>query len=101
MQAELMLFGLMSLLMGHWIGYVAKLCVKSTALSTRFYPCSLNNGSRKYTFVSSLELLINNTVVREEEMSNKRHDYCPKVMVFMDVGFCLLCVCKNIVLLSS
>ncbi|XP_021908263.1 MLO-like protein 4 isoform X2 [Carica papaya] len=75
---ELMLFGLMSLLMGHWIGYVAKLCVKSTALSTRFYPCSLNNGSRKYTFVSSLELLINNTVVREEEMSNKRHDYCPK-----------------------
>lgn len=75
---ELMLFGLMSLLMGHWIGYVAKICVKSTALSTRFYPCSLKNGWRRYSFVSSLDLPINNTVARDQEMSNRRQDYCPE-----------------------
>ncbi|KAL0357261.1 UNVERIFIED_CONTAM: MLO-like protein 4 [Sesamum calycinum] len=36
---ELMVFGLLSLLMGHWIVFVAKICVKSSAVSSRFYPC--------------------------------------------------------------
>ncbi|KAJ4843309.1 hypothetical protein Tsubulata_030217 [Turnera subulata] len=40
---ELMLFGLLSLLMGHWIGFIAKICVKSSELSSRFYPCAINN----------------------------------------------------------
>ncbi|CAN4083448.1 unnamed protein product [Withania somnifera] len=38
---ELMVFGVLSLLMGHWIIYVAKICVKSSAVSSHFYPCSL------------------------------------------------------------
>ncbi|XP_016560494.1 MLO-like protein 4 isoform X2 [Capsicum annuum] len=37
---ELMVFGLLSLLMGHWIIYVAKICVKASAVSSHFYPCS-------------------------------------------------------------
>ncbi|KAK4490487.1 hypothetical protein RD792_001164 [Penstemon davidsonii] len=36
---ELMVFGLLSLLMGHWIAFISKICVKSSALSSRFYPC--------------------------------------------------------------
>ncbi|KAK4402050.1 MLO-like protein 4 [Sesamum angolense] len=40
---ELMVFGLLSLLMGHWIVFVAKICVKSSAVSSRFYPCVASN----------------------------------------------------------
>ncbi|KAL8045231.1 hypothetical protein ABFX02_08G099300 [Erythranthe guttata] len=36
---ELMVFGLLSLLMGHWIVFVAKICVKSSSMSSRFYRC--------------------------------------------------------------
>ncbi|VFR02507.1 unnamed protein product [Cuscuta campestris] len=35
-----MVFGLLSLLMGHWIGFVARICIRSSAINTHFYPCS-------------------------------------------------------------
>ncbi|XP_037493501.1 MLO-like protein 4 [Jatropha curcas] len=38
---ELMLFGLLSLLMGHWVVFVAKICVKSSDMSSRFFPCAI------------------------------------------------------------
>ncbi|KAM7264321.1 hypothetical protein ACFE04_002004 [Oxalis oulophora] len=37
---EFMLFGVLSLLMGHWIVFIAKICIKSSLISSRFYPCS-------------------------------------------------------------
>ncbi|KAL8229305.1 hypothetical protein R6Q57_014205 [Mikania cordata] len=42
---ELMLFAVLSLLMGHWIVYAAKICVKSSAISSQFYPCSVDKSS--------------------------------------------------------
>ncbi|GAB2279462.1 hypothetical protein Dimus_014101 [Dionaea muscipula] len=44
---ELMLFGLLSLLMGHWAIYVAKICIRSSVESPRFYPCTLETGIRR------------------------------------------------------
>ncbi|XP_057763343.1 MLO-like protein 4 [Arachis stenosperma] len=44
-QEELMLFGLLSLIMGHWIIFVAKICVKSSALSSMFFPCAVKDIS--------------------------------------------------------
>ncbi|XP_023749385.1 MLO-like protein 4 isoform X1 [Lactuca sativa] len=41
---ELMLFAILSLLMGHWIVYISKICVKSSAISSRFYPCSIDKS---------------------------------------------------------
>ncbi|XP_021722765.1 MLO-like protein 4 [Chenopodium quinoa] len=36
---ELVVFGVLSLLMGHFSIFVANICVKSSVFSTRFYPC--------------------------------------------------------------
>ncbi|KAL9664780.1 hypothetical protein QQ045_020188 [Rhodiola kirilowii] len=58
---ELMLFGVLSLLMGHWIVFVAKICVKSSALSDRFYPCAskadFRSGKESFASYESLEQL--------------------------------------------
>ncbi|XXG75007.1 hypothetical protein AAC387_Pa07g3600 [Persea americana] len=37
---EMMLFGLLSLSLGHWTIWVARICVKSSVFSARFYPCA-------------------------------------------------------------
>ncbi|KAJ6736856.1 MLO-LIKE PROTEIN 1 [Salix viminalis] len=42
---ELMVFGLLSLLMGHWIAFVAKICVESSTLSSKFYPCVVKKNN--------------------------------------------------------
>lgn len=73
--AELMLFGLMSLLMGHWIVFVAKICVKtsSSAFSSKFFPCALDED------ISSSREYLNKSVSREE-VEPKFHQYCPEVV---------------------
>ncbi|XP_041019599.1 MLO-like protein 4 isoform X2 [Juglans microcarpa x Juglans regia] len=75
---ELMLFGLLSLLMGHWIVFVAKICVKSSVFSSRFYPCALEDDFRKveHILVSGSKYL-NHSVVREQ-VKNGLHDDCPE-----------------------
>nr|KYP66599.1 MLO-like protein 4 [Cajanus cajan] len=73
---ELMLFGLLSLLMGHWIIFVAKICVKSSVLSSRFFPCAMDKNSAKRIVWPSSES-INKTDFKGLEISG-RHNYCPE-----------------------
>uniref|UniRef100_A0A5B6Z816 MLO-like protein n=1 Tax=Davidia involucrata TaxID=16924 RepID=A0A5B6Z816_DAVIN len=73
---ELMLFGLLSLLMGHWIVFVAKICIKSSALSSRFYPCAPESDIRKLITVSSSNYL--NHSNSREQVNNMRSDVCPE-----------------------
>ncbi|XVE87448.1 hypothetical protein DITRI_Ditri18aG0118300 [Diplodiscus trichospermus] len=75
---ELMLFGVLSLLMGHWIAFFAKICIKSSGFNRRFYPCA-KVGDRlmlEHMLVSSSAYL-NNTVSREQETA-RLHDFCPE-----------------------
>ncbi|KAK3024439.1 hypothetical protein RJ639_042971, partial [Escallonia herrerae] len=80
-KAELMLFGLLSLLMGHWISFVAKICIKSSASSTRFYPCTLESEmdepmSLSHISVSNSYYL--NYSVSKEQANHVQNDYCPE-----------------------
>ncbi|CAJ1930423.1 unnamed protein product [Sphenostylis stenocarpa] len=72
---ELMLFGLLSLLMGHWIIFVAKICVKSSVLSSRFFPCALEKNSVKRVVWLTSEYS-NKTVVKGKVNDGLR-SYCP------------------------
>ncbi|XVE82472.1 hypothetical protein DITRI_Ditri16bG0007400 [Diplodiscus trichospermus] len=75
---ELMLFGVLSLLMGHWIAFFAKICIKSSILNSRFYPCA-KAGDRLisvHMIVSSSKYL-NSTVSRAQKTTRWR-DYCPE-----------------------
>jgi mlo protein len=75
-----MLFGLLSLLMGHWIVFVAKICVKSSVLSSRFYPCESESDLRSAEHILvSVSHYLNNSVVREQ-MKNGLHNHCPEVV---------------------
>ncbi|PQQ10807.1 MLO-like protein 4 [Prunus yedoensis var. nudiflora] len=75
---ELMLFGVMSLLMGHWIFLVAKICVKSSLLSSKFFPCALESDLHpiEHVLVSSLNYL--NKSVSKMQVKAGSHDYCPE-----------------------
>lgn len=83
-ESELMVFGLLSLLMGHWIAFVAKICVKPSALmSSRFYPCSPN----KYAEQQALER--HAVVFRSDHFNSSisrflvedlNHNFCPEVV---------------------
>ncbi|KAE9612942.1 hypothetical protein Lalb_Chr05g0212341 [Lupinus albus] len=75
---ELMLFGLLSLLMGHWTIFVAKICVKASVLKSRFVPCAIekNSGTVEHIFWRSSEH--SNRTVLEENVNNGLHNYCPK-----------------------
>ncbi|XP_052725531.1 MLO-like protein 4 isoform X5 [Vigna angularis] len=75
-EAELMLFGLLSLLMGHWIIFVAKICVKSSVISSRFFPCPLEKNSVKRVVWLSSEYS-NRTVVKGQ-VNNGLRNYCPE-----------------------
>lgn len=82
-EPELMLFGLLSLLMGHWIIYVAKICVKSSAFSRRFYPCALESElstSINHVFVTSPNFM--NYSTSRRLLNDDMDDYCPQVMNF-------------------
>ncbi|CAK9161640.1 unnamed protein product [Ilex paraguariensis] len=78
---ELMLFGLLSLLMGHWIIFVAKICVKSSAMNSRFYPCAPGSNIRE-------PVVINHTVFSRynnlnysssrQLVNTVQHDFCPE-----------------------
>ncbi|XP_058107969.1 MLO-like protein 4 isoform X7 [Magnolia sinica] len=78
---ELMLFGLLSLLLGHWTIWVAKICIKSSSFSSHFYPCA--KESYKSGVMNVKHLLVddfyrfNYTRSRDQEMSS-RHRYCPE-----------------------
>ena len=81
-QTELMLFGLLSLLMGHWIIFVAKICVESSALSSRFFPCAIEKSSGTVDhFFWSISEYSNKTVVKEQ-VNNGLRNYCPEVNFF-------------------
>ncbi|KAL8476504.1 hypothetical protein ACS0TY_028978 [Phlomoides rotata] len=76
---ELMLFGLLSLLMGHWIIFVAKICVKSSALSSRFYPCA--PPMKKQAFVNHMNVLRSehlNSSIPRLLLEDLNHEFCPK-----------------------
>ncbi|XP_042026028.1 MLO-like protein 4 isoform X1 [Salvia splendens] len=77
---ELMVFGLLSLLMGHWIAFVAKICVKPSALmSSRFYPCSPTKVAEQQALARHAVVLrtdhFNSSISRLLEGQN--HNYCP------------------------
>ncbi|XP_073289025.1 MLO-like protein 4 [Primulina huaijiensis] len=78
---ELMVFGLLSLLMGHWIIFVSKICVKSSALSNRFYPCSLHNHVQRRAFVNHALVLSStrwNSSISRHLLDDSHEDFCPK-----------------------
>ncbi|CAL1361145.1 unnamed protein product [Linum trigynum] len=76
---ELMLFGLISLLMGHWLSLVAKICVKSSYLNSRFYFCDPNRSASTFqpTVASVSHYYFNNTVARDEMDSSYNKGNCP------------------------
>lgn len=76
-----MLFGVMSLLMGHWIVFVAKICVKSSALNKRFYPCVAKSDIKNtQNYQVSDSNYFNHSLVRELIDSGDRN-YCPQVFI--------------------
>ncbi|XP_045815681.1 MLO-like protein 4 [Trifolium pratense] len=78
MKEELMLFGLLSLLMGHWIVFVAKICVKSSVLSSRFFPCAMEKSFEIVKHDVWLNSEYSNRTILKEQVNNGRHNYCPK-----------------------
>lgn len=75
--AELMLFGLLSLLMGHWIKFVAKICIKSSALSSQFYPCAREGDFRTGDHILFLNSVYPN--ISKEQVIAGEHHFCPEV----------------------
>ncbi|KAK7406827.1 hypothetical protein VNO78_08461 [Psophocarpus tetragonolobus] len=73
---ELMLFGLLSLLMGHWIVFVAKICVKSSVLTSRFFPCAIEKNSSTRAIWTNPEN--SNNTGHNGQVNNGLHNYCPK-----------------------
>ncbi|KAK6922589.1 Mlo-related protein [Dillenia turbinata] len=78
---ELMLFGLLSLLLGHWTYFVAKICVKSSLFSNRFYPC-LPEDFAKETMSISRVLVSKSEYLNSTNFSEHKHTrseyFCPK-----------------------
>ncbi|KAK9164501.1 hypothetical protein Syun_005403 [Stephania yunnanensis] len=77
---ELMLFGLLSLLMGHWTIWVSKICIKSSVLSSRFYPCTVEGYNKllvplEETLIASFDE--SNYSVFEQHKT-VRHGHCPE-----------------------
>ena len=75
-----MLFGLLSLLMGHWIVFVARICVKSSVLSSRFYPCALETDLKRVRHIFIATQSLNSSVPREHNNDGIR-EYCPEVLL--------------------
>ncbi|KAM7261251.1 hypothetical protein ACFE04_026726 [Oxalis oulophora] len=77
---ELMLFGVLSLLMGHWIVFIAKICIKSSWISSRFYPCSpkTNVGLSVAQIISPTLNYLSNSVSKSQIGGiNVASEYCP------------------------
>lgn len=75
-----MVFGVISLLMGHWIGILTKICIKASAGASRFFPCE---SEKYYRSVKSVLFHVssrwNESVSRAEYMIFGDHSDCPKV----------------------
>ncbi|CAN0918778.1 MLO-like protein 4 [Linum grandiflorum] len=63
--------------MGHWLALVAKICVKTTYLNSRFYFCDLKKASNLDRMAASVSHQMNNTVVRAEFHSDSIRGHCP------------------------
>ncbi|KAL2907123.1 MLO-like protein 14 [Bienertia sinuspersici] len=82
---ELMVFGVLSLLMGHWSIFVAKICIKSSLVSARFYPCIPETTSNR-TLVPFQHIIISNSSKvaahhpKHQDLVDHyaRHKYCAK-----------------------
>eukprot|EP00257_Ricinus_communis_P021633 XP_015581166.1 MLO-like protein 4 isoform X2 [Ricinus communis] len=77
---ELMLFGLLSLLMGHWVVIVAKICVKSSAVSSRFFPCAVNDDLKsEQNILDTSSSYTNDFYPRKETYTLiDSHHHCPE-----------------------
>ncbi|KAG8660027.1 hypothetical protein MANES_02G106500v8 [Manihot esculenta] len=77
---ELMLFGLLSLLMGHWVVMVAKICVKTSTVSSRFFPCAVyDNLKPEEGRFDSASGYANHSSDRQETYTLVHgHDNCPE-----------------------
>ncbi|KAG6399869.1 hypothetical protein SASPL_141354 [Salvia splendens] len=76
-----MVFGLLSVLMGHWITFVANMCIKpSTLMSSRFYPCSLKSAQQealdRHTVAFSSGHF--NSSISHLLLEDLDYDYCPE-----------------------
>ncbi|KAI3824282.1 hypothetical protein L1987_05735 [Smallanthus sonchifolius] len=76
---ELMLFAVLSLLMGHWIVYAAKICVKSSAISSQFYPCSVDKSSADPLQHQLSFNNYSNYSVSRRLLSHEHSEICPEV----------------------
>jgi mlo protein len=80
-----MVFGLLSLLMGHWIVFVAKICVKSSTFNSTFYPCVVKkNNLTPGQHVLSRVKYPNDSFVKEL-VHKQKNDYCPEVTLLFKV----------------
>ncbi|CAA0809391.1 MLO-like protein 4, partial [Striga hermonthica] len=79
---EVMVFGLLSLLMGHWIVFVSKICVKSSALSSRFYPCAPHSFPQHEVIIKDHAVVPKplhlNSSVSRLLLEDVHRDSCPK-----------------------
>ncbi|KAL0335338.1 UNVERIFIED_CONTAM: MLO-like protein 4 [Sesamum radiatum] len=83
---ELMVFGLLSLLMGHWIVFVAKICVKSSAVSSRFYPCVASNYVKHEGFENqAVDLRSNhlNSSTARLLLEDVHQGFCPQLILLV------------------
>lgn len=80
-----MVFGLLSLLMGHWIAFVAKICVESSTSSSKFYPCVVKkNNLTPGNHVLSRVKYPNDSFVKEL-VHTQKNEYCPEVILLFKV----------------
>ncbi|XP_037493513.1 MLO-like protein 4 isoform X2 [Jatropha curcas] len=77
---ELMLFGLLSLLMGHWVVFVAKICVKSSDMSSRFFPCAIIDEFKleEHSLDSAASYTNDSTARHDLHTFVRRHGHCPE-----------------------
>ncbi|GAA0167021.1 hypothetical protein LIER_22047 [Lithospermum erythrorhizon] len=76
---ELMLFGVLSLLMGHGIIFFTKICVKSSVFSSRFYPCSADSalkGQQLEDFVTLSKAYLSNSSISRKLIGNEKDNIC-------------------------
>ncbi|KAF2306263.1 hypothetical protein GH714_016091 [Hevea brasiliensis] len=74
------LFGFLSLLMGHWVVVVAKICIKTSAVRSRFSPCAINDNLKlEEGGFDSASSYANDSSDREEMYTLvHEHDHCPE-----------------------
>ncbi|OMO55821.1 Mlo-related protein [Corchorus capsularis] len=76
---ELMLFGVLSLLMGHFIDFFAKICVKSSPLHSRFYPCAkVEDQLMLENMFFPNSKFLNTTVYSKVQKTVRHSEYCPE-----------------------